>query len=356
MSVSAVNHDRNKRLTGQVSRVFGRRFAISVAVAAALLLVALAVYTITAWLLFFAAILFAILLRSLSDQLAEATPLGPGWALTATVAVLLIAAGLLTWLLAARVETQINDLSDQLSRGAERVQAYLADRAWGQQLGTELGEIRHVLTSGGILGNIGGMVSSSLGAAVNVLIIFFLGLYLAINPRLYMNGFLHLIPQRGRERARQLLGSLLTTLRWWLVGRFLSMLEVGVLTAIGLWLIGVPLPIVLGVLTGLMNFVPNLGPILATALTGLVGLSVSPLVALYAIVAQCVIGCFDGFVVTPLIQQRTVSLPAGIILGAQVLIGILLGGLGVLLATPLAAVIYVIVRKLYVADFLGDEV
>ena len=78
-------------------------------------------------------------------------------------------------------------------------------------------------------------------------------------------------------------------------------------------------------------------------------------VALCAVAVQVVIGGFDGFIVTPLIQQRTVSLPAGLILGSQVLVGILLGGLGVVLATPLVAVAYVLIRKLYVHDLLGDE-
>jgi predicted PurR-regulated permease PerM len=105
-----------------------------------------------------------------------------------------------------------------------------------------------------------------------------------------------------------------------------------------------------------MNFVPNVGPFLATVVTGIVGLSVSPQVALYAVLAQVVIGCFDGFVVTPLIQQRTVSLPAALILGSQVLAGVLLGSLGVVLATPLAAAACVLIRELYVEDVLGDSV
>jgi predicted PurR-regulated permease PerM len=144
------------------------------------------------------------------------------------------------------------------------------------------------------------------------------------------------------------------TLRRWLGGRLLSMGVVGLLTSIGLWLVGAPLPFTLGALTGLMNFVPNFGALTAAVITGLVALAASPLVALEAIVAQTLVGAFDGFVLTPLIQDRAISLPAGLILGAQVLIGAILGGLGLLLATPLAAVAFVLVRELYVRDVLED--
>jgi predicted PurR-regulated permease PerM len=118
---------------------------------------------------------------------------------------------------------------------------------------------------------------------------------------------------------------------------------------------GVPLPLTLGVLTALLNFVPNIGPVLAVIPTALVALTVSPWTALYATLLHIGIGGFDGYVITPLIQQRTVSLPAGLILASQVLLGVLLGGLGVLLATPLAAALFVLVKQLYVRDVLGDR-
>ena len=236
-----------------------------------------------------------------------------------------------------------------------QAQDYLNGHPWGRQIQIDETEMRQVLSSGGLIGNIGGVLSSSLGVVVNVIIVLALAIYLAIDPATYRHGLMHLLPLNQRKRARETLNALGSTLRWWLVGRLLSMLEVGLLTGVGLWLLGIPLPFTLGLITGLMNFVPNFGPVLATILTGLVGLSVSPTVAVYAVAAQLVIGGFDGFVVTPMLQQRTVALPAGVILGAQVLIGILLGGLGVMLATPLAATAYVLIKKLYVNDILGDD-
>lgn len=107
---------------------------------------------------------------------------------------------------------------------------------------------------------------------MDLLVVLFLGLYLALDPGRYANGIVHLMPLGKRDRTRDVLASLRGTLGWWLVGRSLSMAEVGLLTGIGLWLLGVPLPFTLGLLTGLMNFVPNIGPAAATILTGLVGL------------------------------------------------------------------------------------
>jgi predicted PurR-regulated permease PerM len=304
-------------------------------------------------LLVFAAILMALLLRGISDALAAATGLSPGWSLGVTVAGLVVAAVLLGWLLAAQVTSQVDGLSEQLVRGEERARAYLETQPWGRWARVQADDVGRALSSGGMLGSVTGLVSRSLGGAVDLLVIFFLGLYLALDPARYVNGVVQLVPPGHRERARALFGILRQSLGWWLVGRLLSMAEVGLLTALGLWLAGVPLPATLGLLTGLLNFVPNIGPVLASAVSALVGLSVSPATALTAVVVQTLVGGFDGFVVTPWIQQRTVSLPAGLILGSQVLAGVLLGGLGVVLATPLTVATVVLVRELYVGDVLG---
>ncbi len=333
-----------------------RVFTIVAVVAAAGLLVCLVWYAAGVLLLFFAAILLAILLRGLGDRLAGITGIPRGWALASTVAALGVSAALVGWLLESNIESQIDELAAQVSRGTRQAEAYLSQRAWGRRLQAHEGYVQRALSSKGLLGDVTGLVSSSLGGGVDLLVVLFLGIYLAIAPAGYVNGIVHLMPFDKRERTREVLASLRSTLGWWLVGRALSMAEVGLLTGLGLWLMGIPLPFTLGLLTGLMNFVPNIGPALATVITGLVGLSIGPMVAVYAVLAQILIGGFDGFVVTPLIQQRTISLPAGLILGSQVLIGVLLGSMGVVLATPLTAAVFVLVQKLYVRDVLGDPV
>ncbi len=130
----------------------------------------------------------------------------------------------------------------------------------------------------------------------------------------------------------------------------------GILTALALWLLGVPLPFMLGLLTGLLNFIPNFGPILAGIPAVLLALSGGPNQAMYVVVLYVVIQNLEGFVLTPLVQRRTVSLPPAVIILSQVLLGVLAGTLGVLLATPLAASVLVLTRMLYVEDTLGEPV
>ena len=100
-------------------------------------------------------------------------------------------------------------------------------------------------------------------------------------------------------------------LGWWLVGRGISMLEIGVTTGIGLWLLGVPLAFALGLLTGFLNFVPTFGPLIAAVPTALVALTVSPMTAVYAVALYTAVACFDGYAVTPLVQMRISRNAAG---------------------------------------------
>lgn len=326
---------------------------VGVAVAA---IAALIVYFAAGiFLFFFAAILFSVLLRGLGDVLGHLTGLRRGWSLALAVIVLVLVFGLFGWLAASRIVAQLDALEQQLSRGFQELQTYLGGSDWGRHLRERAGEAVRGASPAGIFDRLTGAVSRSVGGIVDLFIVLFLGLYLASAPGRYVKGILHLVPFRYRGRTREVLGSLDQTLRRWLAGRLLSMALVGLMTGLALWFVHAPLPVTLGVLTGLMNFVPNFGPLAAAMITGLVALSASPAVALEAIVAQVLVGAFDGFVITPLIQDRAVSLPPGLILGSQALIGALLGGPGLVLATPLTAAIFVLVRELYVRDVLRDS-
>lgn len=344
-----------KEANGEAQKAMRRNLTVIVVSISAILGVIFFYYTASAWLLFFAAVLLAILLRSTSDRVSAATGMSGSTSLAVTVISILISFGLIAWLLESRIEMQWSDFNQQLTRGMRQAEEYLKSQSWEHEFRVDVPKFRDVFFSSGAFGNIPGVLSNSIGLVIDVIVVLFLSLYLAMNPSIYREGILHLLPQNARHRAAEIFDALGHTLLWWFIGRLLSMSVVGVMTGIGLWLVGNPLPFTLGLLTGLMNFVPNFGPAVATVLTGLVGLSASPIVALLSVCAQFIIGGFDGFVTTPLIQQRTVSLPAGIILGSQVIGGILFGALGVMLATPLAATVLVLTRKLYVNDFLGDK-
>ena len=151
-----------------------------------------------------------------------------------------------------------------------------------------------------------------------------------------------------------------TQLEWWFVGQLFSMVSIGLLTFIGLSILGVPMAVTLGIIAGLMNFIPNFGPILAAAQAVFVAFAPhgdqtqgDTALAGWVIVLYVIIQLLEGWVITPFFQQRAVELTALIIV-SQVIFGLLLGPLGLVLATPILATVLVLVRMVYVEDILGN--
>jgi predicted PurR-regulated permease PerM len=181
------------------------------------------------------------------------------------------------------------------------------------------------------------------------------GLYLAFDPRTYLKGIIRLIPQKQRPRAEQVLHELGSTLTHWLIGRFFAMAFVGVFVALGLWLMGIHLALTLSIIASLLDFLPYLGPLVAVLPAILLGLLESPAKVFYIILLYGVVLSIEGYVFTPLVQQREVAVPPVLTLISQILMGLFFGILGLILATPLAACAVTIVKMLYVEDVLGDR-
>ena len=205
-----------------------------------------------------------------------------------------------------------------------------------------------------VLGRLTGALSTAFGFMADFAIIFFLGLYFAAQPGPYIRGLIKLVPVPGRPRAREVIRGIGHTLQWWLVGQLCSMTIVGVLTGLGLWLLGMPLALALAVLAALFSFVPYLGPIVSAVPAVLLAFTDSPQQALYVVLLYLAVQAVESNLLTPLVQQKAVELPAAMILFAQIMLGFLLGPMGVVLATPLAAMILVVVKMLYIEDTLGD--
>jgi predicted PurR-regulated permease PerM len=131
---------------------------------------------------------------------------------------------------------------------------------------------------------------------------------------------------------------------------------VGLLTGVGLLIAGVPTPLALGLLAALLSFVPYVGPILSFIPAVLIALTVSLTKVFYVVLVFGIVQTLESYLVTPLVQRRAVSLPPVILITAQIAMGVLAGATGVLLATPLAVCVIVLLQMLYVEDVLGDEV
>lgn len=344
------------------SLAFARRAFIAASIAAFVVAVGLLLwYAIDILLLVFAGVLLGVLLRGLSRAIAKRTKLGHGWSLAIVLLTLLVIIGLTVWLLSDSIAAQTSSLIETLPRAIEQLRARLSAYSWGERV---LGEIPppdrwgELLNSSGgsALGRITGILSGTLGLLINFLVIIIIGCYIAAEPRLYKRGIVHLIPPAYRKRALEVLNELDTTLGRWLIGRLILMFVNGGLTTLGLWLLDVPLALTLGILAGVLNFIPNFGPFIAGIPAVLIALLVSPQTAAYTALLYLVIQMVDGYVFTPLVDKRSVELPPVLTITAQVLLGVLVGGIGVVLASPLIASLIVIVRMLYVEDALGDEI
>lgn len=321
-----------------------------------ILLLLLVWYAIDVLLLAFAGILVAVFLRGIAGFVSRYTGLSGGWSLAITILLILIIVGLGIWYFAPKISSQVDNLMESLPQSVSRVEDRIRDYGWGRRLLDQAPAPEQIFTGRqDTLSRITGMVSTTFGAIADAVIILFIGLYLAINPKIYLAGIRHLVPPDKRARAAEVIEEIGHALRWWLIGQFISMLIIGVLTGLGLWLIGVPLALTLGVLAGLLEFIPNVGPILSFIPAILLALLVSPTTALYVVGLYIAIQAAESYLVYPLVQKKVVEVPPALTIFSVVLMGVLVGGIGVLLATPLLVVVLVMVRMLYVRDTLGDK-
>ncbi|MDQ3802695.1 MAG: AI-2E family transporter [Acidobacteriota bacterium] len=342
-----------------VSLAFARRVLIATLVVASVVLVLYFVwYAADLLMLVFAGVLVSILLRGFTRFLAQKTGMGRGISLGIVSLALVALIVVVVWLVTGRIGAQMSELRRQLPVAVENVMRYVGQYEWARSAIDGLPDLNDWLAarSPTIISRLTGLASTTLGTVVNVVIVIIIGLYLASQPDLYSRGIKHLLPFRYRERAGEVLGEIDESLHRWLIGRFALMTLNGALTALGLWLLGVPLAITLGLLMGLLNFVPNFGPWIAAVPALLIAFLQSPQQALYVGLLYLVIQVLDAYVLTPLVDRKSVELPPVLTITAQVLLGLVFGFIGLLLASPLTAAVMILVKMLYVEDVIGDRV
>ena len=314
-------------------------------------------YAADALLLIFACILCAVLLYKLSDMLARRIKLKRQWSLALVVLLLFAAIGLGGWAMAPQISEQSGKLAEAVPKSIQQLKSVVEEYPLLKKLTDGLPEPEQIVKQmSSLVPNAGLFFGGVLGAIGNVVIILFVGIYFAASPHLYTNGAIKLVPQAKRRRAREVLNKIGHTLSSWLLGKSVSMLIVGTATSIGLSLLGVPLALILGIIAGLLDFVPYLGPIMAGVPAVLIAFSISPDLALYTVLLFTGVQLVEGYVLQPLIESRAVDLPPALTIVMQLVFGTLFGFAGVALATPLAAALKVLVQMLYVEDVLGDKV
>lgn len=200
------------------------------------------------------------------------------------------------------------------------------------------------------------IVSSLLGAIGGLVLVLFIAMYVAAEPGLYKAGILHLVPHRSRDRAKEVVDTLAVTLRQWLVARLIAMVLIGALTGGALALLNVRGAAALGVLAGLLEFVPFFGPIVSAIPALGIALLDSPQKALYVLILYLVMQQLEGNVITPLLLERRLDIPPVLTVVTVAALGVVFGVIGMLIAEPLLAAVLVTTKMLYVSDVVGDEV
>jgi predicted PurR-regulated permease PerM len=306
-----------------------------------------------------ASVLLALPLRAGTRLLSRKTKLPEG----ASLAIVLLTTFAVIYgvfaLLSGAITQQIDDLQDQLPGLIKNAQQQLSQSELGQRIASDLSSdefsLEKMAKEGNWFGRAFGAVSSVFGVLSNFYIVFFVTLFIAVSPDTYYKGIILLVPLSGRERAHEVMAKLGDTLLNWLTGQVFSMTVVGVLTGIGLWIMGIPLAGVLALIAALLSFIPNFGPVLSLIPAALVALVNGPEQVLYVAALYIGVQAIESNLITPLVQQELIEMPPALILVAQVVIGSIAGAVGVIFATPVVAIIMVLVKVLYIRDGLGDR-
>lgn len=336
-----------------VSRA-SRSITVLAAVAAAALALWVVGSIIEVLCLCFAGTLLGLFLHGVGIRVHRWTGVPRGVAVGAFCLILLGGAAIVVWLASPAVAAQIDQLTDAVPRALQTVTDPLQRFSWGRRL---LERVRHpgeMIGGGETWSRAGGVISTMLGGIGSLLVIAFVGLFVAFDPRPYVRGILCLVPPSRRARAGEILAQLSRTLQMWMFGKLVAMAVVGVATGLGLALLGIPLALVLALLAAALTFIPNFGPVISAIPALLLAMGQGSMQVLWVAGLYLAIQTCESYVLTPLMQKRMTALPPALTLVAQVVMGALAGGLGLVVATPMTAAALVIVKEGYVRDVLGD--
>lgn len=302
------------------------------------LLIGLCILLVQPILLIFAGIVMASMLDGGTRLLGRVLPIGRGWRL-AIVCLLLVAFLIWTVMFAgSQLAQQAATLQQVIMLQIDRTAAWAAAHGMG-----DFSFDTKTLTDNlaGTVGRVTAAVGNVLGGLTSLVMIVVLGIFIAIEPRLYERGVAWMLPMKSRDSYYTTMAKMGFTLRRLMAGRLLGMAVEGLGTWALLSLAGVPMAALLGLLTGLLAFIPNIGAIISGVLLVLVGFSAGPETGLYAIAIYFIVQTVDGYLIVPMVARQTVDLAPALVLGAQILLGALLGLLGLALADPIVAMIKV---------------
>ena len=295
----------------------------------------------TLLLMVFGAIVVAAIFRAVADWICRWTRVPPAAATALSILLVLGAVVGLIALFGAHIAQQLQTLRDTLPAAWKAFEARIGDFGLSEQFERLMASIS--TPGGGSLSGFGRTLLSIGSGTADLIVVIFAGVYLATQPNFYRTGAIKLVPPARRAVAAEAMLECDRALRLWLKGQAIAMVVVGLMTGIGLWFLGMPSAFVLGLLAGLLEFIPFAGPIISAIPAILLALVVGPEMALWVGLLYLFVQQFEGNLLSPMIQQYAVDLPGVVLLFSLIGFGILFGTLGVILAAPLAVVTLVVV-------------
>ena len=301
-------------------------------------LLALAVFLAQALMIIFGAMVFAALIDGGARLLGRVLPLGRGWLVAI---VLLLTAAFLVWVVVfagSQIAEQAAVLPETVRSQTVRVLTWLQEHGYKIDIAAANSLFEKLL--GGVSGltrAVGGII----GGFTTLFLIVVIGIYVAVEPRLYGRGFAWMLPADKRNYFKGTTEAMGSAMRRLLAGRLVGMAFEGIMTWLMLALYSVPMAALLGLLTGLLAFLPNIGAPVSGLLMIAVGFSGGTNMGLYCILVYLLVQSVDGYIVVPLIAKKAVDLAPALVLGAQLIMGVLFGILGLALADPMIAMIKV---------------
>ena len=329
-----------------------------------------------ALLIAFAGVIFAVIISGFAGIIRRYIPIPRGWSIAAVGVIILVLITSFGFIFGSQIAEEFNQLTEKLPQQISQLRETISEWPMGdvlidsENINGEAGEqeeneIQEENDEENGLGadipdGAGGMAFQFGVTIVDVLatfgLIIIIGIYFAIDPDTYKKGIALLFTKKRADRVNEALETSGNALWSWLKGQFMIMLFIGVFVTIGLMIIGVPLAMVLGIIAGLSEFIPIIGPWIGAIPGILLAFSVDGQTALYTAVFYLVIQQIESNVLSPLIQQHMVHIPPAVVILSVVAFGLVFGVAGIILATPLAVIMMVLVGMFYVQDVLGKEV
>lgn len=300
-------------------------------------------------LLVLAGALIALYFHGLAKLIERKTPLGSTSSLLLSTIGSIALLGAFLWFAGDRIANEADQLTETIPSAYEKAKEQINNTPIGEKAINRISEQAESAGANQELPKrVFSFFKSTFGVLGDVYVIVFVGLLFTASPKLYETGIVKVVPPHGRGKASYVLDNLATQLQKWLKGKLISMLVVAILTAIGLAILNIPLWFVLALIAGLLSFIPNFGPLIALIPAVLMGFTQGPTTALLVVGVYVLVQVLESNLITPKIQQQLINVPPAMIIISQLIMGVLTGGWGLVLATPLLVIIMVLVQKLYV--------